>query len=152
MQISPHFSLDELTFSQVALRKGLDNTPAAFDIANLTRLCEMLLEPARLILGVPLHVDSGYRSPAVNHAVGGAENSAHMVGRAADVIPIGMPVEVAFDKLRTNGLPYDKILYECRSWIHLQVPVGGRDPLREAYLASGYPGNWHYEVAPPLVA
>src|SRR5207245_2687878 len=92
-QLSEHFSLEELTFSQIAARTGVNNDPSANPIimANLTRLCETLLEPARLILGVPLHIDSGYRSRFVNDQVGGATNSAHIDGRAADLIPIGLP-------------------------------------------------------------
>ena len=58
--LSPFFSLDEMTRSQTALRLGLDNTPPAEAIAELRRLCANLLEPARLLLGVPLHVDGGY--------------------------------------------------------------------------------------------
>ena len=66
--LSPFFSLDEMTRSQTALRLGLDNTPPAEAIAELRRLCANLLEPARLLLGVPLHVDSGFRCSALNAA------------------------------------------------------------------------------------
>ena len=76
MNLSPHFTLAELTFSEVALRKGLDNTPSASLQPVMTRLCVELLEPVRTILGVPLHINSGYRSLAVNQAVGGASASA----------------------------------------------------------------------------
>ena len=73
MNLSPNFTLEELTFSQVASRTGIENDPSADPVvmANLQRLCEMLLEPARVILAVPLHIDSGYRSQFVNDQVAG---------------------------------------------------------------------------------
>lgn len=144
IQLSAHFSIEELTFSQIASRKGLDNTPNDFEIANLTRLCVELLEPARLILGVPLHVDSGFRAPLVNAAVGGALNSAHKDGRAADLIPIGMSLQKAFDILRMSSLPYEQILLECQAWIHLAIAPTDVPPRRQALVASGYPGTWTY--------
>lgn len=148
MIISPHFTLEELTFSQLALRTGLDNTPEDEDIANLKLLCASLLEPVRTLLGVPLHVDSGYRSPQVNAAVGGAHASAHMYGRAADVIPIGMDLRTAFDQIRSHKeLPIDQIIIECNAWIHLAIAATGTSPRGEALLASGSAGHWTYQPA-----
>jgi zinc D-Ala-D-Ala carboxypeptidase len=143
-QLSPHFTLEELTYSQVAARRGLDNAPHTSDLANLARLCETLLEPARLILGVPVHVDSGFRSPAVNGAVGGAPGSAHLVGRAADLLPIGMSVHEAFDALRSDALPFDQLIFECQAWIHIAIAADGQEPRRQVLIASGYAGHWTY--------
>ena len=145
--LSPHFTLDELTYSQYAARTGIDNTPTPQIVTELTRLCTMLLEPARTMLGLPLHVDSGYRSPAVNSNVGGAADSAHMFGRAADVLPIGMSVIDAFDQLRLDSLPYDQIIFECEAWIHLAIAPLGQDPRRQVLIASGSPGHWTYSCA-----
>lgn len=144
--LSEHFTLEELTFSQSALRLGIDNTPPLAAMQELPRLCSMLLEPARLILGVPLHVDSGYRSPELNARIGGASASAHMDGRAADIIPIGMPLQDAFDKLRSDALPLDQIILECAAWIHLAIAPDGTEPRRQALTASGSPGNWRYSL------
>lgn len=144
MNLSEHFTLQELTASGIALRTGLDNTPDAPHVANLTRLCEMLLEPVRSLLGVPLHINSGYRSGLVNAAIGGAMNSAHMEGRAADFVPIGFPLREAFDVLRTSGLPFDQIIFECAAWIHIAVAPND-SPRKEALTATGGPGSWHYE-------
>lgn len=154
MQLSEHFSLDELMRSQVALRTGLDNVPNNEQVAHLQRLCELLLEPTRLILAarfdrpVPLHIDSGFRSPLVNAATGGSINSAHMDGRAGDVIPHGVPVLDAFNALRDTDLPYDQMIFECATWIHLALPAPGVAPRREAELASrappGDPRRWIY--------
>lgn len=144
--LSEHFSLNEMTFSQVASRLGYPNDPGAAELANLARLCETLLEPARALLGVALHVDSGYRSEPVNAAVGGEPTSAHMEGRAADLVPVGMPIEFAFEQLRRSSLPFERILFECCAWIHIQVPPAGTGPARLAFTASGAPGNWRYQA------
>lgn len=146
-QLSENFNLEELVFSQAALRLGIDNTPPAVAINELTRLCIVLLEPARSLLGVPLHVDSGYRCPELNARIGGASASAHMEGRAADLIPIGMPLAAAFDTLRNDAdLPYDQIIFECQAWIHLAIAAPGVEPRRQALTASGHPGAWSYQL------
>ena len=109
--LTPHFSLEELTFSEVALRQGIDNTPTTEQVLNLKRLCQELLEPVRSLLNVPMHINSGFRSPKVNAAVGGAHGSAHLAGLAADFIPIGLDLSVVFDMLRTRvEFPIDQVL------------------------------------------
>lgn len=145
MNLSEHFTLEELTFSEIALRKGLVNTAPPNQAANLIRLCKSLLEPARDILGAPLRINSGYRAPAVNAAVGGAGDSAHMDGRAADILPIDLPLRNAFDALRTSDLPYDQIIFECAAWIHIAIAAPGVAPRRQGLSATGGPGHWHYE-------
>ena len=130
--LTPHFSLDELTFSSTALRNSLDNTPTPDVVANLTRLCETLLEPAREMLGQPFQIDSGYRCPELNALVHGVPNSAHKDGRAADVIPQDLDLRTCFDELRKSSLPYDQIIFECAAWIHLAVAPDGETPRREA--------------------
>jgi len=147
MNLSEHFTLEELVFSEVALRKGLDNVPSMTQTVCLGNLCHSLLEPARALLGVPLRIHSGYRSPAVNEAVGGAVTSAHIDGRAADFVPIDLPLLNAFHALRTSPLPYDQIIQECgpSGWIHMAVALPGNSPRREALTATGRPGAWRYE-------
>lgn len=145
MELSPNFTLEEMVLSQTALRKGFDNTPGAEQVENLERLCETLLEPVRWMLSAPLRVNSGFRSPALNEAVGGAHNSAHMDGRAADVVPIGVNLRVAFDRIRATQLPYDQVIIECNAWIHLAIARKGETARRQALVAVGGPGNWHYQ-------
>lgn len=150
---SEHFTIQELTFSQFALRHGISNTPNDQQLANLERLRDALLEPGRILLGeLPWHIDSGYRAPSVNAAIGGATDSAHMDGRAADVIPKGISLLMAFDKLRVSSLPYDQIILECNAWIHLAIARVGVAPRRQALLAHGQPGAWAYVLAPPIAA
>lgn len=159
MNLSTHFTLDEMTRSQTALRLGIDNTPDAEEIENGRILCETLLEPARAILckaagrDVSMHIDSGFRSRALNRAVCGSDTSAHTWFGAADVVPAmprGISLEVAFDLLRNSDLPYDQIIFECRLWIHLGMAMKGKTPRREALVATGGPGDWHYTKAKGL--
>ena len=77
MSISKHFPLDELMKSQTALRLGLDNTPVAEELEALAQLCEKVLEPIREHYGLPVVVSSGYRSPAVNKAIGSKSYAGH---------------------------------------------------------------------------
>jgi hypothetical protein len=149
MQLSDHFSYEEMTFSEQALRMGIDNTPDEAAKANLVRVCQVLLEPARKLLGCAIHVNSGYRSPAVNAIVGStASHSAHLDGRAADFVPIGVELSVAFYLLRKDPSfrEWDQLIFECKSWIHVSVPAQQDAPRHEALMASGGPGNWTYSV------
>ena len=143
-QLSEHFTLEEMCFSQAALRKGIDNTPSAPDVDNLRRLCDQVLEPVRALLAVPLHVDSGYRSPILNTLIGGASTSAHMEGRAADIVPIGMSIQEAFGKLLASSIPLDQCIEECGSWLHLSIADEGQPTRRMFMTATGSPGHWIY--------
>ena len=84
-----HFTLDELTSSATAQRKGIANVPDATATAHLIRLVRQVLDPARSALGKPITVNSGYRCPQLNKAVGGAPKSYHLLGRAADITTNG---------------------------------------------------------------
>ena len=145
MQLSEHFTLEEMERSNLALRKGIDNSAPPEVIPQLIRLCTTLLEPARSLLGVPFHTDSGYRCPILNTLVGStATHSAHLDGRAADVIPMGMDLRAAFDKIRASAIPFDQILIECGAWLHLAVAKEGEKARLMAMTASGGPGHWVY--------
>ena len=144
MDLSPSFTLEQLTFSSTALRLGLDNTPNAGEISNLGALCDTLLEPAQALLGTTFTVNSGYRSPSLNQAVGGAVGSAHMDGRAADVVPQHLSLQEAFDAIRGSALPFDQVIIECNAWIHLAISKSGTEPRHEALKATGGPGHWSY--------
>jgi hypothetical protein len=85
MQLTANFSLKELTASDTATRKGLDNTPNETVTANLKTLCESILQPVREHYGKSVKVNSGYRSPEVNASVGGSKTSDHCKGQAADI-------------------------------------------------------------------
>ena len=90
MQLSEHFELAEFLVSETAARRGISNEPTPEVIENLRRLCQSVLEPLRVKLARPVVITSGYRSLALNRAVGGSPTSHHMQGRAADLIVPGM--------------------------------------------------------------
>lgn len=85
VNLTEHFTLEEMVRSRMAGKHGIDNTPGAHEIANLRILCQKILEPARLEIGMPITVTSGFRSERVNRLVGGAKGSFHLVGKAADI-------------------------------------------------------------------
>ena len=85
MKLSKNFSLKEMTKSQTALRRGIENEPGEEQQANLQQLCEQVLQKVRDHFGKPVNVNSGYRSPELNTAIGGSPTSDHCKGMAADI-------------------------------------------------------------------
>lgn len=128
-RLSPHFRLKEFTRSVTAEKHQLFNLPREeCELANLRALAEEVLEPARNLLGVPLLITSGYRCATLNRLIGGAAQSQHMVGEAADFIPKGMDVEEgALRLVMAPDLQFDQLIYEIRvrdnaapiRWIHI---------------------------------
>jgi len=117
--LSPHFTLEEFTVSQTASRKGLDNTPSESVLKELTKTA-MQMEAIRKLLGVPITINSGYRSPDVNKAVGGAKNSQHLTGQAVDFIAPGFgSVSKIIDTIKKSGLQYDQLIDEYGAWVHI---------------------------------
>lgn len=129
-QLSPHFSLEELTFTQ---HRTLDNTPRPDIIDNLKVMAQGM-EAVRHLLGdLPIHVNSGYRSAAVNAAVGGVETSAHLTGFACDFTcaAYGEPLAICQTVVR-SGLAFDQCIQEG-TWVHLSfAPTLRRDVLTKA--------------------
>jgi uncharacterized protein YcbK (DUF882 family) len=120
--MSAHFSMAELTFSQAAQRRGLDNTPTPAILKNLERL-RGTLEQVRALAGAPIHVSSGYRAPLVNHAVGGAASSAHTFGLAADITCPGLTPKALALLIRESGIGFDQLIYEG-NWVHVGLALG----------------------------
>lgn len=133
MQVSEHFSLEELTASSVAARKGLDNTPNATEIANLMRTAA-LLEQVRTLLNKPITVNSAFRSKAVNDAVGSKDTSQHRIGCAADIRVSGMTPKQVVQACIDANVPYDQIIEEFGSWTHISVPDSPKRPPRRQAL------------------
>lgn len=110
-----YFSIEELTRSSTARRRGIDNTPNDPEIlTNLTELIDKILDPARERLGAPIHVNSGYRCQLLNQVVGGNSNSQHTKGQAADICTRSQK-----DMLRLlnilKSLPFDQLgIYGAR--------------------------------------
>ena len=119
MNLSAHFTIEEFTRSEAALRRGLDNTPDAETIANLTELANGM-EQVRALLGHPIHINSAYRGPKVNAAVGGSKNSAHMRGYAADfVCPAYGDVSAVCRAIMDSTISYDQLIHEFGAWVHI---------------------------------
>jgi hypothetical protein len=138
VNLTPHFTLAELTRSDAADRLGLKNAPAGDHLQNLRTLA-LGLEWARAILGGPLKITSGYRNPEVNQAVGGVANSDHALGFAADIIPSGKGVLEAAKLLAASPLVFDQLIHESgRGIIHLSFAPRMR---RQVLTQKGGPGT-----------
>lgn len=121
MNLSEHFTLEELTASEIGARKGLDNTPGPQVQQNLVRLANFL-EEVRKILGKPVVINSAYRSPEVNAAVGGVKTSQHCLGCAADIKVPGMNPDQVVRAIIASKLQYDQLIREFDSWTHISIP------------------------------
>jgi zinc D-Ala-D-Ala carboxypeptidase len=130
--LSEHFTLDELVLSQTAAREGIDNTPAPEIVRNLRRLAETLEDVRDVLGGVPILISSGYRSPALNAAIGGAKNSRHMLGLAADLTApsFGTVMQVA-RAIATSDIVYDQVIHEFGTWVHFGLSPDGEAPRRQ---------------------
>ena len=121
-QLSPHFSLEEMTHSDVATRNGWDNTPDEATTVNLTRLAEFLERVKVLLDNKPIMINSAYRSKQVNDAVGSKDTSQHRLGCAADIRVPGMTPDQVTQAIKNSDLPFDQVIREFESWTHVSVP------------------------------
>jgi hypothetical protein len=134
--LTEHFTLREMLHSTL-----VDDTPGLLNYMdrpeetrqNLLQLCQQVLEPLRQAMGEPVVVSSGYRSAFLNHAVGGAPNSQHRLGEAADLLgPTQKRARTYYEYIRAH-LPFDQLLLEHRAktgmwWVHVSYTT--RRPLR----------------------
>ena len=129
MKLSPNFSVRELTKSQTAERKGIDNTPTEEHIENLKLLCENVLQPVRDEWGV-VSVSSGYRSEILSEKIGSSRKSQHCRGQAADFECHRVDNKMLFEWV-TNELDYDQAILEFYTgtpesgWLHVSYNKNG---------------------------
>jgi len=122
MNLSTHFTLEELTRSDAAARNGWDNTPNEAETENLRRLA-VLLESVKSAVGMkPVMINSGFRSKQVNDSVGSKDSSQHRIGCAADLRVPGMTPRQVVEACIANAVPFDQIILEFDSWTHISVP------------------------------
>lgn len=120
-----YFSIKEMTKSNTATAKGIDNTPDQTITNNLIKLIEAVLDPLREWYGKPITVNSGYRCEALNKAIGGAKSSQHMLGEAADITAGSKEEnEELFNYIKDN-LEFDQLINESDfSWVHVSYREG----------------------------
>ena len=121
MQLSKNFTLEELTHTDT----GISNSPSKKNLLQLEELCTSLLQPIRDKFG-RIHITSGFRSKAVNKAVGGKYYSQHTKGEAADIVPLNAKIDKVMAWIvRDSGLQFGQCILEKvgdRQWLHISLP------------------------------
>lgn len=134
MQLSKHLSLAEVTRSDSAKRKGISNQPTPEHIENFKKLAEKIFEPIREHFKVPIHISSGYRSKALNEAIGGSLTSQHCSGEAIDIDMDGSSNGVSntdvFNFIK-NKLEFDQLIWEFGDkskpdWVHVSYETSSK--------------------------
>jgi putative chitinase len=132
MQLSEHFTLDELTHTD---HRELSNEPNESETENLKRLAEFLEQVKTVLGGKPIMVNSAFRSKAVNDAVGSKDTSQHRIGCAADIRVPGMTPDEVVKAVIASSLGYDQVIREFDRWTHISVPnIAGSNPRRQALI------------------
>ena len=151
MRISKHISYKEATQSQTAVRKGINNEPDAYQLQNMQVLAEKVFEPLREHFGVPIAINSFFRSQKLNKAIGGAAGSQHTQGRAIDIDDTlgGVSNKQMFDWIREN-LDYDMLIWEFGNnsnpdWVHISY-VSESENRKRVLKASKKNGKTVYTV------
>lgn len=134
MQISKHLSLAEVSRSETAKRRGINNTPSGEHLENFKMLAENVFEKIREHFGVPIHISSGYRSKELNKAIGGSATSQHCSGEAIDIDMDGSANGVTnaqvFNYIKDN-LQFDQLIWELGNdtnpdWVHVSYESTGK--------------------------
>ena len=124
-RLSENFTLDEFTRSDVAIKLGIINEPGEKEIEALRVLVNRTIQPLRDKLGIPIHINSGYRCPELNKAVGGVPTSQHQKGEAADLSIDGKANNI-LDALEDKDIPFDHaILYRKQNFLHVSLKLDG---------------------------
>ncbi len=145
MRLSDHFTLEEMTRSQTAARRRIDNTPSPEIVENLVFLCNEILEPLREEFG-PIWISSGYRSPELNAAIGGSSTSVHRNGLAADHTTHGLVLEEEMEWwLLHDHIPWDQAILEFDRWIHIGAARPGTEPRHQALRIAAGTGYTLYQ-------
>jgi hypothetical protein len=136
LKISPNFFWEEATVTQ---QRGLDNAPPTIVIPSLVMVFNEQMEQIRQLLDCPIHINSGFRSVAVNTAVGGVATSQHCKGQAVDFTPMKeIALKDAMDAILAGGVPFDQMIYEFGSWLHISRPDFGTSPRKSILMI----GKW----------
>lgn len=153
-QLSEHFLLSEMLVSETAQRRWIPNDPPPNVVDSLREWCRDIGEPLRAVLGAPIVVTSGYRSPSLNAAIGGSATSMHPRGNAVDLHVPGVKLRDVVAKVLASDLPYDQVIYESSSWVHIGRRGPGGIVRREALMMfprDGRPMYSKYDANDPRV-
>jgi hypothetical protein len=121
MNLTPHFTLDELTASESAERNGWDNSPNDAELENLKRLADFLEQVKVVLGGKPIMINSAFRSKKVNDSVGSRDTSQHRIGCAADIRVPGMTPDQVVKAIIASGIGYDQVIREFDRWTHISI-------------------------------
>ena len=143
--ISEHISYKEGVYSITATRRGLDNTPNQFELANMKRLAEKVFEPLREWVGGPIRINSFYRGKALNKAIGGSTSSQHCKGQAMDIDDTyGRMTNAEMYHWIKHNLDFDQMIWEFGdddnpNWVHISYvsPDKNRNRCLKAYKEKG---------------
>jgi hypothetical protein len=122
--ISKNFSLSEFTFSQTAARAGHPLVPTDKARNYIIQLTRTTLQPIRDLVGRPVIITSGYRDKWLNSQIGGAANSQHMKGQAADIIVPGISTTDLCNQIIEAGIRFDQLISEFGRWVHISSVPG----------------------------
>ena len=124
MNLTPNFTLDELTASESAERNGWDNSPNDAELENLKRLADFLEQVKFVLGGKPVMINSAFRSKKVNDSVGSKDTSQHRIGCAADIRVPGMTPDQVVKAIIASGIGYDQVIREFDRWTHISISNG----------------------------
>ena len=125
MKLSKYFTYNELTFSETAKRLKYTNAPPPKELKSLTNTAQQL-DKVRELLGCPVIVNSGYRSLAVNRAIGSSDNSQHCKGEAVDFVTHQYTPRQIVEIIKKSDIPYDQLILEYESWVHISFSSRNR--------------------------
>lgn len=141
-QLSPHFTLNEMTVSETAARMGINNRPPSGALQSLILTCNMM-ESVRELLGHPIYVTSGYRCLQLNRLIGSKDNSQHVIGEAVDFVcrKYGSVPDVV-NAIDRSDLPFDQLIREFANssgggWVHISWSHDPARPNRRQVLSIG---------------
>ncbi len=147
--ISTHITYREAIKSNTALRLNIDNTPAEYEISNMRTLANKVFEPLREWVGGPIKINSMFRCPELNTAIGGSSNSQHCMGKAMDIDDVyGHKTNAEMFQYIRDNLEFDQMIWEFGDddnpdWVHVSY-VNERDNRNKCLKAFKKDGKIHY--------
>ena len=141
MNLSPHFTLEEATDSGTAARRGINNQPSSAQIENMQSAAEGM-ELVRDLLGLPVRVNSWFRCPELNIAIGGSAKSAHMDGWAIDFTCAGYGTPLSICRaIQSSDIRFDKLIFEG-TWVHISFHPDLRGSILTAHFLAGHAATY----------